>query len=1632
METITLPIQQHYLKKILNTVTLGGAIFSLCESYGSLLVHSTSLTQVIRHLIGASCVIYQSNIGSMVTTFASFVGELFSLISSTYGVSLMEMLHDPISIAFLSQPGEALRGYLANLFPMFMSTSEVVVEKPGSATIETAGYDEVWKGFKQSKFAQSLVLFLTTAMFGNLLLTMETYATNAHLKYLLKSVKWAIDNGGGFAALLSFGTLLATDFIPACIAGDINSLSPNTYMLKIECITKLSSSCQRQEYEMLAEAISKWKGSLVLSEDPMLLHIAKRTLIEMKEMVVSNRDSYMSTMNRSLVEQLTGAEVCLNNLLLQGTGRLQPMCFGLTGPAGVGKSEFVDACVATLAGQLQLTMLPDNDNPKLCKPPKAMNLNIGDKFYDNISSSTQVILVDDIGIVNAPVSVALYTAFMAINGSVPYSIPRADIANKSGQFFNNKLTFVTSNKADYGHSQFITDSEAFWRRIIVDIKFVVVSRPGEPMMVEYKVSCFRGASHPREIFEAKTLDELLLLCKRETAIFVDKRNVYRKAKDKKMVCCNRCKELTTKCRCDVVEKPAYQGSTLTRVQKQSLKMELTLYINQAMRKRALTNIPPPAYVPPIIPTPPSLLAEVEEEEKTTEAVELLVFDPFPTDLGLFFDAFTTQEVIVYTILEEIICFILKLLLLPSIPNLLTMPYDFTFYSCIGWYFVFAFCRYMTEEADWRRSPIKFFLFLILTVFNFIPALLVHLSYNVSLVKPGLVMGWIHYVSYLSNVPMLGSLANDLWYTPYIKGPMYARNMRKGDVVHTTFNRDTYVEASWVVFLGKLGIAALLLKYIASWITSSTSSKYTMLGMPALPEDQASSDRLAKMVESGYKEPQTGVTNTFNKTIHTSTPIYSTANPPAYIAALQTICEGKVWKAFGWVNDGRLYTVRHFAKTFQTTTINISYRDKVYTTSFAPENVIYDRHDIASVPLLVSDQAKRLNIRYDYHPDPSDTFEVGGVEYGFKSMVYGENEPNGCFMINFVSKLGNSGLPVFWKTRAGKAVKKEFVGMISRMTLEGSYAIVCPITIMPPMGVTYCLDADIVRNDLIPKVSTVTIQTHSKSILGHLDKIDRIGDYVATVSMPPSKSDTKVRRSELYPIVSNFDSRIENLAPPHCNDRIINGNYISPFLATARQMSSCGEIVDHSSMSMASSIVLKEVLSVCDFSECAPFTIHQTIHGTSLTQPLNRTTSAGFGLGGKKDDYVVGSFDSPIFTRQMAENLIAALESIDAGNPIINYAKASVKDEVIAISKSEEGLERVFFVGGMVYLLLCRQYLGPIMEIFMINRASLFGQIGMNAIGVEFHNRLTAMMNHVGSDASDINWFDSDFSKYDKTLFILRYAVNILHQIVDTSAFYRSNPKESHRIHTIINGLAEYVMILRNDVFIMHDKMPSGVFGTAWVNCLCEAIIEVVQFHYLNVKRLTGSYPVNNLFVAESERVCPFFKNVALINYGDDNLKCVKPSLVSVYSHDGIMRFSEVFCMKITPAHKSSLRIEAKQLTDVLFLKRTPRYHDVLQRYVGALDTLSISKMLAFTDSDDPRWRTAVIDQAFREASLHPRDFFLSLGIHLAAPYSYEDASRKAESSYTPVFDIINVEFMPFELPSPVSGASNKLQIDVEE
>lgn len=1411
---------------------------------------------------------------------------------------------------------------------------------------EYTGLFEVLQKLKESQFLfylRNLIIVVSSMVFTSVLF--KDTVVSKTLEPIFAVFKTVLDVPDVATACSEVVLIFREQIIPCIALGSLEPLKPIRFRTRAVAIETFIL-CAEMSFprDLMVETVEHWNGkdeTLSVLDDVTL----KMTLFHAcQEMIAWIQKAQSDYSSGSLAVPLQSLLAAKRNLdaSIKSAGRVMPFCVGICGPPATGKTTFLAGkMLAYLAAPLDLRC---NTQEGSLKPPLSYVVVPNQEFQENASYTTQVIGFDDMGqVAYPPGSDPAFGLFFDIQSNVPVQIPKASLNAKRDMYWNNVVTWASTNDKNFGSRGKIQDAEAFFRRfhVLCETSKTAVGYSVTASALDY----YRNVRLDARVFEASTLDGLYDLLGEYIAerawAYQEFKTSFRQRVDCSVQLCKQCKLLRstllsgsqTECRCGRINLNIPDLITGSQ-------SGLACFASHWLRYCDTTN-------------------------------QKLVF--------LF----------VCAVLEE------------SFFLLLNMRYGWDHILLVLGRILLDVCVNFTRVV----SPMWLILQLVLgsiAAFNVLPfSITMHFLINV------LVYSSLFYDLKVRCLTWFFNQCNQSPLGQYVHVDQYNITPSPLIRIHADQIMDMVYDLAIQKIKSKLPrlsvvIGALVslasFRYIFTLWNSTTS--YTSMGFEPMDIDKEATLRLQSMVSSGYRGQMDGLTNSWPMRSHGVFVKSPGTEPKPVQSNVVTIVahSDPPVKFKGYYSDGYIYTVRHpflfqgevlcdvvFPNGDQhRLSINLDNKGMVETTQF----------DL--IRIFFQSNRKSLKAYLDYVPSLTHTLMVNGEECKIqnvlkKSTISIRNttyeEPEGALLLSVKSKAGLSGSPVFLIADGDQKILPVFVGVLSRCVSASGQAIMVRISLdtsytMLPFVIT----SDMVRADLTRWGFKYKMVSDHRSVLNHLDSEDlnHLQEYCCSLDKPPFHNVSQFKRSHLYEKALSFNDAVSKYGIPFLRPHKQDDVWVDSTLACLRQMASCGTIVDQTPFTTAANVVYQHVISIVrdDLVTVSPLTIFQAIRGTTHTNPLN--LSAGFGyphLTMSKNDAIVGTYDEPYLTSQFANEIVECLVDLDNGKPVLNVSFGTVKDEITSLDKISKGLERVFFAGNTHFLFLCRMYLAPYMDIFMKRRNRLFGQIGMNACGRELNDRLRDMYYHIESGydpefknfLDEEGWLDSDWDKYDKRLLVLSYGIYILWRLVLVTPFYqkKENVRELNRIRLILQSFQQFVVVIGNDVFLFDKRQPSGVFGTTWINCFCEAILEVLQFYYCKHLSKTSQEPTSNFVEFSGE----FFRFVSLINYGDDNLKYVSRVYRDIYTHANIMKFAQWIQMGITPARKHDTQIFFKKVTDVMFLKRTPIFYAPLGVLVGRLEFNSIGRMLAFTDSSDESWETMVLDQAKRELAIYPGDIF---------------------------------------------------------
>jgi hypothetical protein len=1478
-----------------------------------------------------------------------------------------------------------------------------IAKLSGATTMET-GFKEVFSKIMDSEFVNEIKKFAAVCSFSVLgQQVLATLSTSPTLVSLFEYFKSALDAANLIDCMSSLTNSFIESVLPAFANFDLSYLKPSVYKTKLQAICAVDhASTSGFPSDICRSIITQWYGPTPIQEDEYSLRLQLLSVLE--EMLIFLQKS--ASGNTSLVSLNQSVLTARANLraTIKALNRHMPLCVGYTGPPACGKTSFLkDRVPALLLDILGLEPRKFMENGVMKAAPPAPVQVVMQNFQGNIVNSTSVILFDDFHqVFTQPGQSEILKIFWDVQSNAITQVPKAEIDQKSGCFYNNKLTLITANDESFGITGHVHKPEAFKRRVHFHIRasgrtkdreacnFAVDTIiPGTALMSTTEIDPLLSFDQKIRVVEDLLVDYAKLYQEDAAAEAIRARN---------LAClCVQCYKPMDKCSCNAV----------------------IVAINPA----AIKLDGGPCMIGPLI---------ADMDDKFLQSLYLGLAAISEECIVRHFDQDAILSIILIRILIDRIAASDRLKWHVCLAYLIITVVSFVnLYLGIFVHFMINMYLYTKAfEAAKHRSMLQ-----CIDFFNrsFVGP---HLQIILKSEGPALELN-------PQFVKKISSFSADVLEKAFVEGVLQRTILSTGGV--------------FVAIIGCIYSTHAFTKWL---FTPALLEQFTAIGEPSTEEDVETSRKYDSLVKSGYRGQTNGMAQNWRPAVHQirGTPDNNTIPSGLYnnfeLRVRTRISDtefGETLKSKAYYNNGRVYFNKHMLKGANVSTI-LSFTDmkdnKSVDLSYSPAVIYQGIHDLVWVEW--SGQ-KRKTIKCNVSPiNKTYTYAISTDLIPTKVLSQSKaraGEPEGCPIFDFISKPGNSGTPYFIIHDGETAIQPMFAGILSRMVVEDglpNYAVGAPLDdriFSSIRNLELQVDVQQVRTQFTALGQTLSASTNPKSVLSHIEPhlLHFLGDFCGSLNKHPVQSSTGYKQTHLYHKGLQLCPDAAVFTTPLLRPRIRDGVFISSVLGGVRQMMMASTVTNESAFIAASDVVYDHIYSKVkhDLSSVAPLNVEQVIKGTTHTNPLNLKAGIGFPHSGCKADLVSGTWEHPTFVAWFGKMLIEQIEGIDNGQPVWNISTASIKDEIISQKKVDEGIERMFFAGNSGFLMLCRQYLAPYLDIFTSHRDELFGQIGMNAVGKELHQKVMGMMDKMGVQRGEKAWLDSDFVKYDKVLITLRYGVRVLNRLALDTPFYQENPKELKRIQAILAALQQFIVIIGNDVVLMDKRLPSGVFATAWLNCICEAIIEVLQFYYCLGVVLKGKAPEYEDFVSLLKDEYPFFENVALANFGDDNLKCVAEKVRHIYSHERIMAFSEYIGMGITPARKTEPRIEYKTETEILFLKRTPVWNERQQMLNGRLELSSIARMFCYTDSTDPTWEAMVLDQGLREMAYYPIDEFNRFKEIFGVQGDYETIQDKAMehtwvSSSDPVKELYVEYNMEYTSEIETSSVSSEVSDDTIE
>lgn len=455
-----------------------------------------------------------------------------------------------------------------------------------------------------------------------------------------------------------------------------------------------------------------------------------------------------------------------------------------------------------------------------------------------------------------------------------------------------------------------------------------------------------------------------------------------------------------------------------------------------------------------------------------------------------------------------------------------------------------------------------------------------------------------------------------------------------------------------------------------------------------------------------------------------------------------------------------------------------------------------------------------------------------------------------------------------------------------------------------------------------------------------------GDVIGTIKGELGRKDvSRVRKTLLYPHFHHLASK-EYSQPYLGGGKMAGEDYVSPFfhkfLCTVDACAGPASLLRDGA---------REYMKRVKPAKCVVFDDYDMFAGTgeAFCGPVVLKTSMGppwtkIGCS-PKTKLIVRGKDEIEVDLDLALALAAVERQLLEG-PVYILTELTLKDEVVSAKKFEEANTRLFSVVSGDINLIGRKYLLPLMREFYKQREASGMMPGINSYGIEWDKLFKRLDQYDGL-------FGCDQRKFDAHHLAEMFGV-VAAEMFEFALKCGYTVDEATICKHLILSCAYQIVILKNDMFLVHLGLGSGLWITTFFNCFVNSILIITC-----LKKRLGYVP-----------------KFDFATFGDDLLVGLDRAIG--YTQKMLAEDMSLFGYEITAANKDEELQDYDDLATASFLKRGFVFHERLGRVVAPIERDSIYRMLCWrmkSEISDIERCPIVCDTALMEACLHGREFF---------------------------------------------------------
>jgi len=403
-------------------------------------------------------------------------------------------------------------------------------------------------------------------------------------------------------------------------------------------------------------------------------------------------------------------------------------------------------------------------------------------------------------------------------------------------------------------------------------------------------------------------------------------------------------------------------------------------------------------------------------------------------------------------------------------------------------------------------------------------------------------------------------------------------------------------------------------------------------------------------------------------------------------------------------------------------------------------------------------------------------------------------------------------------------------------------------------------------------------------------------------------------------------------PPLMEPRKTPTEFISPYNVALRKMASQRGSLDSRILKKCINEYTERIVHMLKergVNKLQPLDVTTAINGSvddGYLKRINVSTSAGFGLTGKKSKYLVLEGDRPDETTRHPvediQNKIRDMMNAYAGEKSYGLVFTThLKDEARAVEKIKLGKTRPFYATPLEGLIMSRMILAPLYTL-MVQHGDIFGTavgINMPSHGGDFLKTLT--------DFSE-NIMEGDYGNYDQKMpyDIGMAGYTVMYNVLKELGY---NDLTLQMLQGLISDMLLPYVLMCLDMFMIPGHQPSGKYGTAEDNSIRGVLM--LMYAWYSTPECSGYY---------------FWDCVKPGTYGDDLLNAVKEEFGDYYNNHTYQKFcADVYRLDYTSASKDGKLEKFVSKDKCTFLKRTFKYREDIGHTVSPLHLDSIVKSL---------------------------------------------------------------------------------------